>query len=55
MIDEQRAAQWAKDAGVSLMRHYGKDDSVAHMAAIVLALLQDREEREKYLERSRNQ
>jgi hypothetical protein len=52
MIDEQRAEQWTKDAKTALMRHYGKDDTAAHLAAIVLALLQDRQDRELYIKRS---
>jgi hypothetical protein len=48
MIDNERAAQWATDAGVALVRHYGKDNATAHLAVIVLALLTDREERERY-------
>lgn len=52
MIDEQRAEQWTKDARAVLMQHYGKGDSVAHLAAIVLALLQAQEEREHFIERN---
>ena len=52
MVDEQRAEQWTRDARAALMQHYGKGDSAAHLAAIVLALLQDRQERERYIERS---
>jgi hypothetical protein len=48
MIDKERAAQWANDAGLALTRFYGKDDATAHLAVIVLALLADREERERY-------
>lgn len=52
MIDEKRALQWAKGARVALMQHYGKDDRAAHCPVIVLALLEDREERERFIERS---
>ena len=48
MIDNERAAQWAIDADVALVRHYGKDNATAHLAVIVLALLADRKERERY-------
>jgi len=51
MIDEQRAAEWAKDAGRALTRFYGRDDATAHLAIIVLALLADRAERERYCRR----
>lgn len=51
MIDDQRAAQWAKDAGLALTQHYGKDEAVAHLAIIVLALLADRADRERYCNR----
>lgn len=51
MIDDQRAGQWAKDAGVALTQHYGKDDAIAHLAVIVLALLADRAERERFCSR----
>jgi len=48
MIDNHRAAKWAKDAGIALTQLYDKDDTAAHLAVIVLALLADREERERY-------
>jgi hypothetical protein len=51
MIDEQRAEQWTRDARVALVRYYGEDDTAAHLAAIALALVQDRLERERYIER----
>lgn len=51
MIDEQRAARWAKDAGLALTQHYGKDERIAHFAIIVLALLADRAERERFCSR----
>jgi|HubBroStandDraft_1064217.scaffolds.fasta_scaffold982199_1 hypothetical protein len=51
MIDEQRAAQWAEDAGVALTQHYGKKDEIAHLAVIVLTLLADRAERERFCSR----
>jgi hypothetical protein len=51
MIDDQRAAQWAKDAGLALTQRYGKDEATAHLAIIVLALLADRAERESYCSR----
>jgi hypothetical protein len=51
MIDNQRAAQWAKDAGFALTQHYGKDNVTAHLAVVALALLADREERERYCSR----
>ena len=48
MIDNQRAELWDKDARAALTRHYGKNDATAHLAIVVLALLADREERERY-------
>jgi hypothetical protein len=33
------------------MKYYGKDDTAAHLAAIALVLLQDRLERERFIER----
>jgi hypothetical protein len=51
----QREEQWGKDAMTALMRHYGGDSQAAHLAAIVLALLRDREERERYIDGSRCQ
>jgi hypothetical protein len=48
MIDNQRVTQWNKDAMVLLMQSYGKDVTAAHMATIVLALIEDRRERENY-------
>jgi hypothetical protein len=55
MIDDKRVAQWSEDAATALMRSYGTDETIGHFASIVLALIRDREERENYLERSRNQ
>jgi hypothetical protein len=55
MIDEQRAAQWAKDAQTALLQSYGKDNTAGHLAAIVLALLADRAARERFIERSDSQ
>ncbi|MGC2246112.1 MAG: hypothetical protein WA609_05885 [Terriglobales bacterium] len=57
MIDEQRAAQWNEDAGRALTQHYGKNnaygknDAIAHLAIIVLTLLADRAERERFCSR----
>jgi hypothetical protein len=51
MIDSLRTEQWAKDARAALMQHYGKNDTAAHLGAIVVALLADREERECYCSR----
>ncbi|HET7104280.1 MAG TPA: hypothetical protein VFI20_09350 [Terracidiphilus sp.] len=51
MIDRNRATQWAKDAEVFLMQRYGKDEAGAHLATVVIALLADREERERYCSR----
>lgn len=51
MIDEQRAAEWTKDAGAALMRKLGKNQETSHLAAVVLALLEDRKEREDYCSR----
>lgn len=52
MIDNMQAAQWDADARIALMRNYGKNETTAHLASVVLALLQDREERERYIQRS---
>jgi hypothetical protein len=51
MIDEQRAEQWAGDARVALVKYYVKDDTASHLAVSALVLLQDRLERERYIER----
>jgi len=51
MIDNERAAQWNKDAKVLLTRSYGKDEALAHMAIVVLALLEDRDQWERYCSR----
>jgi hypothetical protein len=52
MIDNVQAAQWDRDARVALMRHLGKNEEAARDASIILALLADREERERYISRS---
>ena len=51
MIDSCRAAQWARDASLALTQHYGKNEASAHLAVIVLTLLADRDERERYCSR----
>jgi hypothetical protein len=51
MIDDQRAAQWANDACVALTQHYGKNERTAHLATVVLALLADRADRERFCNR----
>jgi len=50
MIDNTQSPQWDKAARVALMRHLGKDDQIAHLASIVLALLGDREDRERWIQ-----
>ncbi len=52
MIDERRAEQWFKDATLALMHHHGGNGEIANLASIVVALLCDREERERYIVRS---
>lgn len=49
MIDDDRVAQWTKYAGVALMRDLDKNNEIAHLASIILALLVDREDRERYI------
>ena len=51
MIDNERLAQWAKQAQLALLRHYDKDSDAGHLAAVVLILIADRDERERYIER----
>lgn len=49
MIDQQRVDKWSKDAWITLTQHYGKNDTAAHLAAVVLVLLADREDRERFI------
>jgi hypothetical protein len=51
MVDNARAAQWSKDAKILLARCYGQDEALAHMAIVVLALLEDRDQWERYCSR----
>jgi hypothetical protein len=51
VVDDDRAAQWEQDARTLLARFYGTGTPVAHMAAVVLALLRDREDLLHYAER----
>lgn len=51
MIDDERVAQWAKEASIVLMRNLDKNEEIAHFASIILALNTDREERERYISR----
>jgi hypothetical protein len=53
MIDDERAAQWAKDEGTALTRNLDKNTETAHLASILLALLADREGREQYVPEQR--
>jgi hypothetical protein len=50
MIDAERIAQWAKDAGTALMRNLDKNAETAHLASIILALIADRQGRERYIQ-----
>jgi hypothetical protein len=49
MIDDIKAARWAKDAAIALVRHLDKDEEISRLSSIILALLADREERERYI------
>jgi hypothetical protein len=49
MLDNAQAAQWDRDARIALMRHLGKNEEVARYASIILALLADREDCERYI------
>ena len=56
MIDDQLAAEWEIDARLALARSYRDLSSTsAHLAVMVLILLSDRQERERYIERSEPQ
>jgi hypothetical protein len=48
VVDDARAAQWEQDARTALARFYGTGAPVAHMAAVVLALLRDRQDLLRY-------
>jgi hypothetical protein len=49
MIDDEQAAKWDKCATTALMRNLDKNEEIAHLASITLALLADREDRERYI------
>ena len=51
MIDSERAAHWATDASVALMRNFDRNEEIVRLASIVLVLLADRHSRERYIER----
>jgi hypothetical protein len=51
MIDTERAARWATDAGIALMRNFDRNEEVVRLASIVLVLLADRQSRERFIER----
>jgi hypothetical protein len=51
VIDDQRAAQWAKDASTALMCNLHRNNEIARLASIILSLLADRKEREHYIGR----
>jgi hypothetical protein len=50
MIDEQRAAQWAKAARVAIVEHLDKNEEITRLASIALAALTDLEDLKRYLE-----
>lgn len=50
MVDEERVAQWTKDASIALLRSLDRNQ-VARLTSIVLSLLADREQRERYIGR----
>jgi hypothetical protein len=50
MIDEQRAAQWAKPARAAIAKHLDKNEEITRLASIALAALTDLEDLKRYLE-----
>jgi hypothetical protein len=55
MIDDQRAAQWVKEARFSIMQHLDKNEEMLRMASIALAVLTDLEDLKHYVERGANE
>lgn len=51
MVDDVRARQWEREARDALAKSYGSAGSEGHLAAIVLALIRDRESLLAFLER----
>jgi hypothetical protein len=51
MVDETRAKQWELEARSVHARYYGTQDPLAHFAGIVLALLRERDDLLRHLER----
>ena len=51
MIDDERVAQWAREASTALMLNLDKDEEIAHLASIILAVAADRCEREGFIAR----
>ncbi len=49
-VDDARVQQWEQDARKLLARYYGSSEPAAHLAAVVLALLRDREDLTRYAE-----
>ena len=54
MIDDGRARKWEAEARNSLMCYLDTGHPAGHLAAIVLALLADRAEREDFIARIRH-
>jgi hypothetical protein len=52
MVDNARATEWEREARSALAQFYGTSDKTGNLAAIVLALLEEREALLRYVERS---
>ena len=51
MISEELAAQMDRKARIGLLRNLGKNEEAVHLAEMLLVLLEDRAERERYCNR----
>lgn len=51
MVDEARAREWEQEARCAHSRYYGTHELAGHLAGIVLALLRDRDDLLRHLEK----
>jgi len=53
MLSEERASAWEREAKAALAQYFGTTEKAGDLAAIVLALLEEREALLRYVDRSR--
>jgi hypothetical protein len=52
MVDDARAQTWEREARSAIARWYGTQEPAGNLACVVLALLHEREDLLRFIERS---